>query len=161
MSQKKSVLANQGMGIEQLLDLMKPVSERCDPPQEAQNAALVAFELDAVSEKVSRFGWRDMDPRMKDRLTDDWVDVLRAFPIAEVKRGIGDCLDARPRDCPTEQAVKAAIMKRRGKAVDRTPKPSPQQAPASKVSADDKADRKAESAKIRADLGFSRMPTAD
>ena len=154
MSQKKSVLANQGMGIEQLLDLMKPVSERCDPPQEAQNAALVAFELDAVSEKVSRFGWRDMDPRMKDRLTDDWVDVLRAFPIAEVKRGIGDCLDARPRDCPTEQAVKAAIMKRRGKAVDRTPKRIPQQAPTS----EEARDYKAESARVMAVWKSDRSP---
>lgn len=140
MSQK-NLPAKPAMGRDQLLGLMKPLNERCDQQQEAQNAALVAFELDAVSEKVSRFGWRDMDPRMKDRLTDDWVDVLRVFPIAEVKRGIGDCLDARPRDCPTEQAVKAAIMKRRGKAVDRTPKLIPQQAPASEVSEADKAHR--------------------
>lgn len=130
------------------------MSERCDPQQEAQNAALVAFELDAVSEKVSRFGWRDMDPRMKDRLTDDWVDVLRAFPIAEVRRGIGDCLDARPRDCPTEQAVKAAIMKRRGKAVDKTPKPIPQKPP----SEEETRDYKAESDRVMAVWKTGRSP---
>ena len=143
-------LAKPAMDRVALLSLMKPVSERCDQQQEAQNAALVAFELNIVSLKVGRFGWEQMDPAFKDRLSDDWVDVLRPFPIAEVKRGIGDCLDARPRDCPTEQAVKAAIMKRRGLAVNKTPKPIPQQEAPSAVNDDDKAHRAAVSAEMMA-----------
>lgn len=104
---------------EDLQALMKPVSERFDPQQEAQNAAVVSFELEVTSAKVDRFGWRDLSPEMKQRLSDDWTNVLRAYPIAEVRRGIADCLDDNPRRCPNEHEVKAKIMKRRGQAIQR------------------------------------------
>ena len=150
-------LAKPAMDRVALLSLMKPVSERCDQQQEAQNAALISFELNIVSLKVGRFGWEQMDPAFKDRLSDDWVDVLRVFPIAEVKRGIGDCLEAFPRVCPTEQAVKAAIMKRRAKAVAKTPKAIPQQAPTADITDEDRAERKEAAARIMAGAGFRDM----
>ena len=150
-------LAKPAMDRVALLSLMKPVNERCDPQQEAQNAALVAFELNIVSLKVGRFGWEQMDPAFKDRLSDDWVDVLRVFPIAEVKRGIGDCLEAFPRVCPTEQAVKAAIMKRRAKAVAKTPKAIPQPEPTADITDAERAERKDAAARIMAGAGFRDM----
>lgn len=104
------------------------MSERFDPQQEAQNAAVVSFELEVTSAKVDRFGWRDLSPEMKQRLSDDWTSVLRAYPIAEVRRGIADCLDENPRRCPNEHEVKAKILKRRGQAMQRAaPTPIPQQ----------------------------------
>lgn len=104
------------------------MSERFDPQQEAQNAAVVSFELEVTSAKVDRFGWRDLSPEMKQRLSDDWTAVLRAYPIAEVRRGIADCLDANPRRCPNEHEVKAKILKRRGEAMQRAdPAPISQQ----------------------------------
>jgi hypothetical protein len=148
MTSQKNLPAKPAMDRVALLSLMKPVNERCDPQQEAQNAALVAFELNIVSLKVGRFGWEQMDPAFKDRLSDDWVDVLRVFPIAEVKRGIGDCLEAFPRVCPTEQAVKAAIMKRRAKAVAKTPKAIPPPEPTNPET----RDYKAESDRIMAEV---------
>ena len=148
MTKTGTEVAKPAMGRDQLLSLMKPVNEQCSQQQEAQNAALVSFELNIVSLKVGRFGWEQMDPAFKSRLSDDWTDVLRPFPIAEVRRGIGDCLDAFPRACPTEQAVRAAIMKRRSDAVARTPKRIPQQAPPSEVSEADKARR----AKVAAEV---------
>lgn len=143
-------IAKPAMGRDQMLSLMKPVKEQFSPQEEAQNAALVSFELNIVSLKVSRFGWEQMDKGFKQRLSDDWTDVLRHFPIAEVRRGIGDCLTANERTCPTEQAVRAAIMARRAKAIARTPKPIPQQEPPSEVSAKDKERRAAVSAEMMA-----------
>ncbi len=98
------------------------MSERFDPHHEAQNAALVAFELEVVSAKVDRFGWKDLSSEMKQRLSDDWTSVLRSYPISEVKRGIGDCLDDNPRRCPNEHDVKSKIMKRRQSAMQRLPR---------------------------------------
>ena len=113
---------------------MKPVSERLGLEQAAQNRTLLAFELDVVSQKVQRFGWGDMAKAMKDRLTEDWVSVLGEFPLAEVKRAIGDCLEADPKKCPTEQAVKVAIQKRRAAAMQRVSKPEPPEPKPEKVS---------------------------
>ena len=93
----------------------------------------MAFELDVVSQKVQRFGWGDMAKAMKDRLTEDWVSVLGEFPLAEVKRAIGDCLEVDPK-CPTEQAVKVAIQKRRAAAMQRASKPEPPEPKPEKVS---------------------------
>lgn len=154
MTNRKNLPARQGKSRAEILDLMKPVSARCDPQQEAQNAALVAFELDAVSEKVSRFGWRDMDPRMKDRLTDDWVDVLREYPIAEVRRGISDCLDLQSR-CPTENEVKAAVMRRRRMALERTPAiPEPSE-PLVQITDEERAERKRFSDNVVKGAGYA------
>lgn len=113
---------------EDLQALMRPVQERFDPQQEAQNAAVVGFELEVVSTKVDRFGWRDLSDQMKQRLTDDWTDVLRKYPIAEVRRGIGDWLKSNPRKCPNEHDVEACIMARRGAAMQ-SAVPSPAKDP--------------------------------
>lgn len=121
MSQK-NLPAAPAMDRAAFLDLMKPVKERYDQQQEEQNAALVAFELDVVSQKTQRFGWHGMDERMKQRLTDDWTDVLRVYPIAEVRRGIADCLAEYPRTCPNEDAVKVKITARRSAAAQRLPR---------------------------------------
>ena len=94
----------------------------------------MAFELDVVSQKVQRFGWGDMAKAMKDRLTEDWVSVLGEFPLAEVKRAIGDCLESDPKKCPTEQAVKVAIQKRRAAAMQRVSKTEPPEPKPEKVS---------------------------
>lgn len=141
-------IAKQERTREQLLDLMKPVKERFGSQQEEQNAALVAFELNIVSLKVGRFGWEQMDAGFKDRLTADWVSVLEDFPINEVRRGIGDCLEEFPRTCPTEHAVKAAIMARRSKAIRSAPKPPQPEPPRQELTDEERAQRKAFAEKV-------------
>lgn len=98
------------------------MSERLGSEELARHRTLLAFELEVVSQKVQRFGWLDMAREVKDRLTQEWVDCLDPFPIAEVKRGISDCLDADHRKCPTEQAVRVAIQRHRAAAVRKAPK---------------------------------------
>ncbi len=115
---------------EEIASFMRPLSERVSPQQEAQNAMAVNFELEVVSTKVDRFGWRDLSGAMKQRLGDDWTRVLRVFPVAEVRRGISDCLDDNPRRCPNEHEVRAKIIKRRGAAMQKAA-PAPQQQQAS------------------------------
>jgi hypothetical protein len=103
------------------------VSERYGSEQLDQHRAILAFELDVVSQKVQRFGWHDMASQMKDRLTKDWVDCLEPYPFPEVKRGIADCLEVDPKKCPTEQAVRLAIHKRRAKAIRESESIEPEQ----------------------------------
>lgn len=118
---------------EDLAQLMAPVSERCDPQKVLENAALVAFELEKIGARMI-FGWAMMDQTedgkaLKQGMSQDWVDVLGDFPVAEVKRAIGDCLTSNPKQAPHEHAVKAAINARRGKAMASAPrisKPTPE-----------------------------------
>lgn len=92
----------------------------------------VNFELEVVSIKFGRYNWTNLPEKIKQRLLDDWTDVLRVFPVAEVRRGIRDCLEVKPDRCPNEHQVRAAIMKRRGKAAQKAaPAPAPQEQEAS------------------------------
>ncbi len=116
------------------------MGERFGQQKEFENAALVSFELEVVSTKVDRFGWRDLSQDMKQRLSDDWTSALRDYPIAEVKRGISDCLDENPRRCPNEHEVKAKVIKRRGQAMAKAPK-QPELIAKSEVTEGDKAER--------------------
>jgi len=103
------------------------VSERCGLEADQKNRTLLAFELEVVSVKLDRFGWSDLSQAMKDRLTADWVDVLSAYDVREVKRGIADCLSSKPK-MPTEYEVKAKVEAYRAAAFrraapDATPAP--------------------------------------
>ncbi|QDP65819.1 MAG: hypothetical protein Unbinned7865contig1001_18 [Prokaryotic dsDNA virus sp.] len=109
---------------------MKPVADRLGQQKALENAALVAFELEKIGPRMI-FGWAMMDQTddgkaIKQGWADDWVDVLGEFPIAEVKRAIGDCIAANPKQAPNEHAVKAAINAHRAKAIQKAPKPTPQ-----------------------------------
>ena len=146
------------MDRDQLLDLMVPVVERCGPQKAMENVALVAFELEKIGPRMI-FGWAMMDQTddgkaIKQGWADDWVAVLGEFPVAEVRRAIGDCIEAKATQAPSEHAVKAAINVRRKKAVARTPKPIPQQAPTS----EEARDYKAESARVMAVWKSDRSP---
>lgn len=127
-----------------------------------ENVALVAFELEKIGPRMI-FGWAMMDQTddgraIKQGWADDWVAVLGEFPVAEVRRAIGDCIEAKATQAPSEHAVKAAINVRRKKAVARTPKPIPQQPPTSDVTPEDKAHR----AKVAAEvMGKYRGSTHD
>lgn len=68
--------------------------------------------------KLDRFGWSGLSQAMKDRLTADWVDVLGAYDVREVKRAIADCLSSKPK-MPTEHEVKAKVEAYRADAVRR------------------------------------------
>lgn len=151
MSQK-NLPANTPQTREDLQALMKPVKERFDPQQEAQNAAVVAFELEVVSTKVDRFGWRDLSERMKQRLIDDWTDVLRKYPIAEVRRGIGDCLKDNPKRCPNEHEVEAKVIKRRAEAMERLPRTAPPTEERAEITDEERAARKAGAEQILAEV---------
>ena len=140
------------MDRDQLLDLMVPVTERCGQQKALENAALVAFELEKIGPRMI-FGWHIMDQTddgkaIKQGWADDWVAILGDFPVSEVKRAIGDCIAASPKQAPSEHAVKAAINVHRAKAVARTPKRIPQQSPTSTVTEADKAHR----AKVAAEM---------
>lgn len=80
------------------------------------------FELEVVSTKVDRFGWHNLSPRVKDRLTQDWHDVLSDYPVREVRRAILDCLGENSKKCPNELDVKHKIEQRRQKALSLAPK---------------------------------------
>lgn len=134
---------------EELSRLMAPVSARCEPQKVLENAALVAFELEKIGARMI-FGWAMMEQTedgkaLKQGMSQDWVDTLGDFPIAEVKRAIGDCLTDAPKQAPHEHAVKAAINARRGKAMATAPRISKQSEPepSAPISDEEREKRKA------------------
>lgn len=142
---------------DQVLAAMTPVSERYGSDQYQQNRTLICFELEIASRKVDRFGWDALDDAVKDRLTQDWADVLDRFPLAEVQRGIGDRFGVKPSKCPNEYEVKAAIDARRAKALRDRPQPAPPEAAKDRGTAEE---RQAAAEAILAQTGFApkRMP---
>ena len=127
------------------------MKELCGSQAAQQNQALIAFELEVASVKLDRFGWSGLSQAMKDRLTEDWVDVLSMYDVKEVKRGIGECLSSRPKT-PTEYEVKAAIEAYRAAAIRRAapdPMPEPERVEATPES-------RARVAEMVAELGGSK-----
>ena len=142
------------MDRDQLLELMVPVADRSGPQKALENAALVAFELEKIGPRMI-FGWHMMDQTddgraIKQGWADDWVAVLGDFPVSEVKRAIGDCIAANPKQAPSEHAIKVVINSYRAKAVARTPKPIPQQEPTADITEEDRAHRAKVSAEMMA-----------
>ena len=139
MGNKLSVAGKPTLTRAETLNLMKPVSERSGLEAAQKNRTLLAFELEVVSVKLDRFGWSGLSQAMKDRLTADWVDVLGAYDVREVKRAIADCLSSKPK-MPTEYEVKSKVEAYRGDAVRRAvPDVSPEPEQPRVVDADMKA----------------------
>lgn len=69
----------------------------------------MSFELETVSTKLDRFGWAQMSSAMKDRLTEDWCDVLSPYRLEEIKTACASIMARRPKDATNEQQVRNEI----------------------------------------------------
>jgi hypothetical protein len=102
-----------------------------------KHRSLVAFELEAVSTKLDRFGWSQMSSAMKDRLTKDWCNVLSPFRLEEVQNACAAIMARKPKDATNEQQVKVEINAARSKLLASTPKlPEPEAQPREVASAE-------------------------
>ena len=83
---------------------------------------MVAFELEAASAKIDRFGWSQMSDALKDRLLMDWMDCLHDFHLHEIKAALAVLLGTNPKAATNEQMVKAQILKHRARKISALPK---------------------------------------